>query len=121
MKRHTFSLHLTEGFHEVIKNSKQYLLPSKTLFLDAFIQEISRICNDDPEEIAKILRKICIEGLKIEVGEIITIGISPTSEQGESKKEQEKQEEKTEVKPEEKEEDVIKKASKKIEEMFDLS
>ena len=107
MKRHVFNLPVPDSIYAVIKDHKKHRLPTKSFFLEIFLNEIDRVCKGDSEKVAKLLRQIFLDGLKLEVtGEEVKVSVS--SPQGtEEVNDQETQD--------------VKAKAKKIEEMYDLS
>jgi len=67
-KYHIFRLALPAPLYQVIKNSTEYGLPGTSFFLNIFADAICKACNDNPEEIATLLKEIYIHGLTIKRG-----------------------------------------------------
>ena len=108
MKRHVFNLAVPDSIYAVIKEHKKHRLPTKSFFLEIFLNEIDRICEGDPDRVAKLLRQMFLDGLKIEITEEdIKLSLPLTEE--------------TKREEEEKKNQDVKEKVKKIEEMYDLS
>jgi hypothetical protein len=112
MKRHVFNLAVPDSIYAVIKEHKKHRLPTKSFFLEIFLNEIDRICEGDPDRVAKLLRQMFLDGLRIEVTEEKIKLSLPLS--GGTKREEKKEGKKKEMQD-------VKDKVKKIEKMYDLS
>lgn len=113
MKRHVFNLSVPESIYTVIKEHKKHRLPTKSFFLEAFLIEIDKACDGDPQKVADMLRQIFLNGMKLKIaeGEIKAICPSPSTEGNSPVRDNNTTQ---------KAEENVKEKAKKIQEMYDF-
>jgi len=78
-KHHIFRLSLPDPLYQVIKNSSEYGLPGTSFFLNIFADAICKACNNNPDEIATLLKEIYIHGLNVKRGAPPEVNIGRTT------------------------------------------